>query len=417
MIAYLRIAILAGAASFGSQAMAQDLEILHWWTSGGEAKSMEVLKKMYREKSNAHLKESNIRGGGGFNAMKALKSRAASGTPPAIVQMKGPEIQEWGQQGFLTSLNEVAKEEKWEQKVPDVIASYMKHKNNWVAVPVNVHRVNWLWYNKELFAKYKATPPKTLDELFALADKMKAKGDLPFAHGGQPWQDATVFEAIFLATAGPELHKRLFVEQDEKALDDPRVKTVFENFRRYVSYLDSNRAGLDWDKATEMVISKRAAMQIMGDWAKGEFLKAHAVPDKNFGCVAVPGTDGLFSFNVDSFVFFETKSATSKKAQNQFASIVMSEPFQIEFNRNKGSIPAVLDVPLQDFDSCAKLSKEDFVKASKTGGLLPSYSHQMALNVDMINSLAEVVSVFAQSQMTAEEGVRNFKKVFKGNKI
>ncbi len=396
-----------------SPLMAEDLEILHWWTSGGEAKSMDVLKKMYREQTNSHLKESNIRGGGGANAMKALKTRAASGKPPAVVQMKGPQIQEWAQQNFLTDVDEVAKQEKWDQKVPARIASFVKYKEHWVGVPVNVHRVNWLWYNEKLLKKYGATPPKTVDELFALADKMKAGKDLPFAHGGQPWQDATVFETFFLAVAGPELHKRTFVDMDQSALKDPKIKQVFEAVRRYTTYLDENRKGLDWDKATKMVIEGRAAMQFMGDWAKGEFLNANAVAGKDFGCLTAPGTQGLFSFNVDSFVFFDSKSPKEKKDQGKFASIVLSDAFQTAFNKNKGSIPAIPEVNIDAFDACAKASRDDFVKASQTGGLLPSFSHQMALNVDMINALSEMISVYFHSEMSADDGVKKFQKVFR----
>ena len=48
-------------------------------------------------------------------------------------------------------------------------------------------------------------------------------------------------------------------------------------------------------------------MQIMGDWAKGEFLKAGQKPGTDFVCIRFPGTQGLVSFNSDQFAMFKVK--------------------------------------------------------------------------------------------------------------
>ncbi|MFT8038207.1 extracellular solute-binding protein, partial [Salmonella enterica subsp. enterica serovar Enteritidis] len=84
------------------------------------------------------------------------------------------------------------------------VSKIMQYDGSYVAVPVNVHRVNWLWINPEVFEKAGATPPKTLDEFFAAAEKLKAAGFVPVAHGGQPWQDGTVFEGFVLSILGPD---------------------------------------------------------------------------------------------------------------------------------------------------------------------------------------------------------------------
>jgi glucose/mannose transport system substrate-binding protein len=41
-----------------------------------------------------------------------------------------------------------------------------------------------------------------------------------------------------------------------------------------------------------MVIEGKGGMQMMGDWAKGEFLKAGKKPGTDFVCVRFPGTQG-----------------------------------------------------------------------------------------------------------------------------
>ena len=54
--------------------------MLHWWTSGGEAKSVASLKSSL-EKKGVTWKDFAVAGGGGENAMTVLKSRAVSGNP------------------------------------------------------------------------------------------------------------------------------------------------------------------------------------------------------------------------------------------------------------------------------------------------------------------------------------------------
>ena len=94
-----------------------------------------------------------LAGGGGDNAMTVLKSRVVSGNAPAAAQIKGPSLQEWAAEGVLANIDDVAKAEKWDSLLPPVVANVMKYKGNYIAAPVNVHRVNWLWANPEVSSR------------------------------------------------------------------------------------------------------------------------------------------------------------------------------------------------------------------------------------------------------------------------
>jgi glucose/mannose transport system substrate-binding protein len=391
----------------------QELEVLHWWTSGGEAQSVAVLKKAFKDKSGISWKDSTIAGGGGENALKVLKTKALAGQPPAVVQMKGPLIQDWGKLGLLTSIDEVAKQGQWDAKLPKEVSDVMKHKGHWVAVPFNVHRVNWVWINPKVLAKAKAKVPTTVAELFETAEKIKKAGLLPFAHGGQDWQDFTVFEEFFLAVAGPELYRKALIEHDPKALQAPQIKAVFEAVRQYSGYLDKNRKGLDWDKATNLVMEGKAGMQFMGDWAKGEFIAAGKRPGEDFLCIPAPGSERSFIYNIDSFAFFETKAKDTKKYQEQLASIIMEEGFQKTFNVKKGSIPALPTTSMSEFDSCAKASMESFVSISKTPGLVPSIAHQMATSPEVAKAVSDLVEAYMNSNMGADEAVKRLSRAIR----
>ena len=194
------------------------VEVLHWWTSGGEAKAVGTLKSAF-EAQDGTWNDSPIAGGGGDAAMTALRARVVAGNPPTAVQLKGPGIQEWAEQGALNDVEAVADAENWDSVLPPVLAGIMKYEGKYVAAPVNIHRVDWIWANPSLLEKAGVTEmPTTWDEFNAAADKLMAAGITPLAHGGQPWQDATLFEDVVLGVGGADFYRKALVELDKDAL-------------------------------------------------------------------------------------------------------------------------------------------------------------------------------------------------------
>lgn len=384
---------LALAAAFAAPSLAGEVEVLHWWTSGGEAKSVGELKKILESKGDK-WKDFAVAGGGGETAMTVLKSRVVSGKPPTAAQVKGPGIQEWAREGVLANLDDTAKAGKWDSLLPPVVSNVMKYQGHYVAVPVNVHRVNWMWANPEVFKKAGAKIPTTWEEFATEAEKIKKAGFIAVAHGGQPWQDATVFETVALGVGGAEWYKKAFVELDPKALNSPQMEKAFSTLRVVQKYIDKDAANRDWNLATAMVINGKAAMQFMGDWAKGEFTAARKVPGKDFICAPAPGNKGAYTFNIDSFIMFSQKDASAKSAQAHLAAAIMEPQFQEVFNLNKGSIPVRLGMNMDKFDQCAKDSAADFVATSKSGALVPSWAHEMAMPPANKGAMFDVVTGF-----------------------
>ena len=410
----MKISQLATAVALvvaGNAVMACEVEVLHWWTSGGEAKSVGELKKIMQAKGHT-WKDFAVAGGGGDNAMTVLKSRVVAGNPPAAAQIKGPAIQEWASEGVLANLDATAKAEKWDSLLPKVVADVMKYKGNYVAAPVNVHRVNWMWANNAVLKKAGvAGAPKTWDEFFAAAEKVKKAGLIPVAHGGQNWQDFTTFEDVVLGVGGAKFYNDALVKLDQKALTSATMTKSLETFRKIKSYTDAASPGRDWNLATAMVIQEKAAFQFMGDWAKGEFTAAGKVPGKDYTCAAAPGTANAFTFNVDSFAMFKLKDAAAQKAQADLAAAIMGTEFQEVFNLNKGSIPVRLNMDMAKFDDCAKLSTKDFVATSKSGGLTPSIAHGMAVKPAAEGAIKDAVSQFwNDDKMSVADGVKSIAK-------
>jgi glucose/mannose transport system substrate-binding protein len=395
------LALAAALTLVAGSAMADEVEVLHWWTSGGEAKSVAELKKMLEAKGHT-WKDFAVAGGAGANAMTALKSRVVSGSAPTAAQIKGPSIQEWATEGVTANIDSVAKAGKWDSLLPKVVADVMKYKGNYVAAPVNVHRVNWMWVNPDVLKKAGAAVPKNWNEFFAAADKIQKAGMIAVAHGGQPWQDFTTFESVVLGVGGANFYKKALVSLDQGALKSDTMIKSLDTLKRIRKYVDKDSANRDWNLATAMVINGKAGFQFMGDWAKGEFTAAGKKPGKDFLCLPAPGTANAYTFNIDSFVMFQQKGSTNGQAA--LAEAIMSPAFQEVFNLNKGSIPVRLGMNMSKFDDCAKLSSKDFVATNKSGGLVPSIAHGMAVPSAAAGAMSDVVTQFFNSEtMTSKE--------------
>lgn len=410
----LKLSKLATAAALvvaAAGATAGEVEVLHYWTSGGEAKSVAELKKIMQAKGHV-WKDFAVAGGGGDNAATVLKSRVVSGNPPAAAQIKGPAIQEWANEGVLANLDATAKAEKWDSLLPGVVANVMKYKGHYVAAPVNVHRVNWMWANSAVLKQAGVTStPTTWDEFFAAADKVQKAGLIAVAHGGQNWQDFTTFESVVLGVGGAQFYQDALVKLDQKALTSATMTKSLETFRKIKGYTDAASPGRDWNLATAMVINGKAAFQFMGDWAKGEFSAAGKVPGKDYVCAAAPGTGNAYTFNVDSFAMFKLKDAGAQQAQSDLAASIMGTEFQEVFNLNKGSIPVRLNMNMDKFDDCAKLSSKDFVNTAKNGGLVPSVAHGMAIAPAAEGAIKDAVSQFwNDDKISVADGVKNIAK-------
>ncbi|MFL9879528.1 ABC transporter substrate-binding protein [Herbaspirillum rhizosphaerae] len=393
-------------------AYAAEVEVLHYWTSGGEAKSVAELKKIMEAKG-VTWKDFAVAGGAGENATTALKARVIAGSPPTAAQIKGPAIQEWGQEGVLANIDSAATAGKWDSLLPKSVSSVMKYQGHYVAAPVNVHRVNWLWINPEVLKKAGAKTPTNWDEFFDAAEKIKKAGFVAVAHGGQPWQDATVFETVALGVGGADFYQKALVKLDQTALTSANMVKTFDTLGKIKTYIDKDSAGRDWNLATAMVINGKAGMQFMGDWAKGEFTTAGKQPGKDYLCVAAPGTEKSYTFNIDSIAMFKVKNPDSQKAQLTLATAIMSPEFQEVFNLNKGSIPVRPDIPRGKFDSCATKSMDDFAASSKANTLEPSMAHGMAVSSAAQGAMFDVIAKFMNSNMTSQAAVQALAKAAK----
>ncbi|WP_250984884.1 ABC transporter substrate-binding protein [Rhizobium sp. CG4] len=398
-------AVMVGTGGMAAKA-AENVEVLHWWTSGGEASALDVLKKDLETKGISWT-DMPVAGGGGTEAMTVLRARVTGGNAPTAVQMLGFDIVDWAKEGALGNLDEVAAKEGWDKVIPSALQKFSKYDGHWIAAPVNVHSTNWVWINKAALDKAGGKQPESWEELIALLDKFKEQGITPIAHGGQPWQDATIFDAVVLSL-GNDFYNQAFIELNPDALGGAKMKEAFDRMTKLRSYVDDNFSGRDWNLASAMVIEGKAGVQFMGDWAKGEFVKAGKKPGTDFVCMRFPGTQGTVTFNSDQFAMFKV-SAEKTAAQLVMASAIENPAFQSAFNVVKGSAPARTDVSDAAFDDCGKKAIKDLAEADKNGTLFGSMAHGHANPASVKNAIYDVVTRQFNGELSSDEAVEELK--------
>ena len=404
--------LLSGTA--GARAADSTIEVMHQWTSGGEAFALQSIKEALGKQGIAWT-DTAVAGGSGANEKQALQARFAAGNPPAATQVQAQDVVSYAEQGSLGNVDALADKEKWASIISPEILPFTKSDGHYVAVPVGEHRENMLWINHKLLQQVGGKIPTNWDEFDALADKFKAAGVIPLALGGEDWQEAELFSDILIGSQGKDFYKKAIVDLQPDALSGPEMVKVFERFRQVLGYTDANRAGRDWNAATEMVISGKAGMQVMGDWAKGEFALAKMTPGKDFDCVSTPGSGQMFVWEADFFGFFKQNNEAVKKLQDDLASVTLEPAVQQTFNMRKGSIPVRTDIDMSGFDACAQKNVADRKVDTGTGGMIPSFIESVAVKSSARGAIVDVITQFANTPgLSAKDAAAKLGESIKG---
>ncbi|QHN50530.1 carbohydrate ABC transporter substrate-binding protein [Geobacillus stearothermophilus] len=378
-------------ANQGSQKAGEKLEIFSWWTGAGEEDGLKALIKLFQEKyPDIEVENAAVAGGAGTNAKAVLASRMQGNDPPSTFQVHGgAELNEgWVAAGKMEPLNDLYEQEGWMDKFPQALIDMVSKDGNIYSVPVNIHRGNVLWYNKKVFADNGLQPPKTFDEFFQAADKLKAKGITPLALGDkEPWAATHLFENVLLGTLGTENYQKLWT--GELSFDDPKVKQAVETFKKMLGYINEDHSSRNWQDAAQLVAEGKAAMYVMGDWAKGYFVNDLKLKvNEDFGYVPTPNTDGKFMVITDTFGL--PKGVKNPDDVKKFLAVLGSVEGQDAFNPLKGSIPARIDADPSKYDEYGKQTMQDF----KTAELAPSLAHGSAAPEGFVTKVNQAVNIF-----------------------
>jgi glucose/mannose transport system substrate-binding protein len=397
----------AGAEALAAEGIKADpaatgkLEFFSWWTAGGEADGKNDILNLFKELyPKVDVVDAAVAGGGGENAKAVLKTRMQGSDPPDTFQVHGgPElIDGYVKPGLMEPITQLYKDMNMTAAFPKQLQDLVSNNGEIYSVPANIHRGNVLFYNKKVFSDNGITPPTTWDELYAAADKLKAKNIAALAVGGKDtWAVTMLWEDALIANVGPDKFKNLMSGKADWT--DAGVAAAFTAIAKIWTsgYVNSDYAALTWDEAAGKVLKGEAAMTVMGDWAKGYF----QANDKDnwstdIGWIPSPGTKGIFKVITDSFGL--PKGAKNPDNTKKFLALIGSKTGQVTFNLRKGSIPARTDTDTSKFDVYMKDAAADFASATALVGSAP---HGSATVEAFANAINEAVNTFISAPTDA----------------
>jgi glucose/mannose transport system substrate-binding protein len=391
-----------------SAAKATDIEVTHWWTSGGEAAAVAEFAKAVNA-SGDHWVDGAIAGSGDV-ARPIIISRILGGNPMGATQLNpGHDADELIKAGLMTDLTDLATKEKWNDILrPKTQMASCTVDGKVYCVPVNLHSAQWMWTNRKVFTDNGMEPPKNWGELVADAPKLKEKGiqTLSLAQG---WPVGLLIQDMIVAVAGVDNYVKVYKDRDLTLAGGPEFAKVFEAVDAARKMVDQKQVTKQWNEAVGLVVNGKAAANIMGDWAGGEFQVAKMVPGKDYDCLPGLGVTPVLNTGGDVFYFPVVKDPALKAAQLKMASTLIKPDVQVAFNLKKGSLPMRPDVDLSAANDCMKKGLEilDHSKA-----VFPN-DVQM-LDRDSLTQIQDLMTnFFSKPEMSAKDVQAKFVEIIK----
>lgn len=393
------------ALPFAAPAGATDLEVTHWWTSGGEAAAVAELAKAFDATGNKWV--DGAIAGSGDTARPIMISRITGGDPMAATQFNhGRQAEELVQEGLMRDLTDIATKEGWTKLInPPSLLANCTLDGKIYCVPINIHSWQWLWLSNKAFEDAGVPVPKNWDEFVAAGPALEKAGKVPLALGKQAWQESGALNVLMLGIVGPETFLKVYKDKDAETAGGAEVAKVFkaaDDARK----MATNSNVQNWNEATAMVINGDAGGQIMGDWAQGEFQVAGKVAGKDYTCLPGLGLNQYIATGGDAFYFPKLADADKSAAQEVLASTMLAPETQVAFNLKKGSLPVRGDVDLNAANDCMKKGLEILA-----AGNTVQWTDEL-ISPDTVQQMNDLMAeFFSTASMTPEDAQKRFAEI------
>ncbi len=404
------VAALAATVSmaFIGSVNAADVEVTHWWTSGGEAAAVAEFAKAFDATGNKWV-DGAIAGSGDV-ARPIIISRILGGNPMGATQLNpGKDAEDLVKAGLMLDLTELAEKEDWANILrPKSQLESCTVDGKVVCVPVNLHSAQWMWTNRKVYKDAGIEPPKNWNEMIAAAPALQAKGIIPLSMA-EGWPVALMIQDLTVAIAGVDNFVKVYKDRDLAIAGGAEMAAVFQAIDAARKLVDPKTIVPQWNEAVGLVISGKAAANVMGDWAGGEFQVAGMKAGEDYDCLPGLGVEPVLNTGGDVFYFPKNKDPEVEKAQLAMASMMVTKDVQVAFNLKKGSLPMRADVDLSAANDCMKKGLEILDKST---AVFPNDAQM--IDRDSLNQIRDVMNeFFANPAVTPEAAQAQFVEIIK----
>ncbi len=333
-------------------AFAEDLEVMHWWTSGGEAAAVAEFAKAFDASGHTWVDAAIV---GGEQARAVMVSRLTGGDPMGAFQFNhGRQAEELIEAGLLRDITDIAEAQGWKDVVnPSTLLDACTVDGRIYCAPVNIHSWQWLWISHKAFEDAGLPVPTNWAEFAAAAPALEAAGKVPLAMGQQGWQQSGAFNVMMATLVPQEVYLGVYKDKNPEVAGGEEVATVFQAAAA-ARAMAAKSTVENWNDATNLVITGQAGGQIMGDWAQGEFAVAEQVAGTDYSCLPGLGTTEVLGTGGDAFYFPVLEDEAQIAAQGALAALLLEPATQVAFNLKKGSLPVRGDIDLATANDCMK---------------------------------------------------------------
>lgn len=388
--------LAATAMVCATGAYATELEVTHWWTSGGEANAVSKLAEAWTATGNVWV--DGAIAGGGDTARPIMISRILGGDPMDAFQFNhGRQAEELIQAGLLLDLTDVAEAEGWKDIInPPSLLDACTFEGRIYCAPLNIHSWQWMWLSHKAYTDAGLPVPTNWDEFAASAPALMEAGKIPLAMGGQSWQQSGAFGVMAIALAGQESWLAVNRDKNAEVAAGPEYAKVFEAAAQARAWSAGSNVQ-DWNQATNLVITGEAGVQIMGDWAQGEFAMAGQVAGTDYSCLPGLGVTQVLDAGGDAFYFPVQDDAEVTAAQKALAALLVTPAVQVSFNAAKGSLPIRGDVDMGTVNDCTRQG----LAILAAGNILPAGT--VLLSPDTTQQINDLLTQFWSTDMSAAD--------------
>jgi glucose/mannose transport system substrate-binding protein len=394
------VAAVAGLAGCGggSDPEQAPIELLHAWSSGdGNAAIGALIDGFQEAHPDVEFAEEPVNGAARSNLDQVMQNRLQANDPPSTFQTwPGKTLEKFG------SAYEDIEGDVWDE---DLKANYRagpqeqaQLDGTYVAVPLNIHRINNLFYNTSVLDAA-GVDPSTLSAPSDVVDacsQVAANTDaVPFAHQTSgAWSTVQLWETILLAQAGISGYEA-FVNGNG---DQSAVESALQSVVDLREYYPNDSSSISFTEANTMVIDGNAAFIHQGDWVAGAYDNEDGFTyGEDWGQITYPGTEGNYLLNMDSFPYLANNP--SPEATKTFLSYCGSAEGQVLFNAEKGSIPPRSDA---DVSQLNEFQQDQFADFTDSDAQPPSIQHGLAVSPGVGTNIGGAFSGFLESYNTTD---------------
>lgn len=380
------VATLALTVSMPTLVQAQEIkaEVIHQWTSAAESAGVQQLARKFEDLGGTWVDNAIS---GGPNARSTAVNRVLGGNPPAAMLFNtGAQFVELQQNGLLRDLTEVSAAAKWAEIMPAALLNASTIEDHVWALPISGNGANWFWFNKKLLDQLGATEPTNWDETFALLDKAKEAGLIPFAAAGEPRWERLMFNAIVLGVAGRETYLDIIYNRNAEAVRSPEFKKAVETFARLRDYTDAGSPGRSWPDSANLVINGTALMTQGGTWVNGAFVAAGQQPGVDYECAIIGADQGMV---ISGDVFLFPNDPDQAAAQDLLIEAFSSPETQRAFAMANGTIPILKGADAAELNPCIAEAAGYFTNPELSAG-----GDQMIFPPPVVGAVEDAITRF-----------------------